>query len=164
MSNKTAQYWINHLGLQPHPEGGYYKEVFRSAQTVNREGAAIGKSALTSIYYLLEAGDYSGFHRLASDELWYFHQGDPLHIHVIDQQGNHSTIELSDTETGVLQAVIPPHTWFASEVATQSGYVLVSCAVAPGFDFTEFEMARKDEMSGEYPQHKAILEKLCRDK
>jgi predicted cupin superfamily sugar epimerase len=158
----TAQYWISHLNLQPHPEGGYYKEVFRSANEVMRVGAIAVKQACTSIYYLLEGEDFSGFHRLASDELWYFHKGAPLHIHVIDNHGTHTTIELSDSSTGNLQAVIAANTWFAAEVPTGSGFALVSCAVAPGFDFTEFEMAKKQKLMAQYPKHLALLERLCR--
>lgn len=159
----TAQYWIDHLSLQPHPEGGYYKEVFRSRHEVVRAGEATAKQACTSIYYLLEGEDFSGFHRLASDELWYFHKGALLHIHVIDNEGTHTTIELSDTDTGSLQAVIPPNTWFAAEIPSAAGFALVSCAVAPGFDFAEFEMAKKGELLVQYPQHKDLLDRLCRE-
>jgi predicted cupin superfamily sugar epimerase len=158
----TAQHWIAHLSLQPHPEGGYYKEVFRSANGVVRVGEPSVKQACTSIYYLLEGKDFSGFHRLASDELWYFHKGEPLHIHVIDNYGTHSIIELSDGSTGSLQAIIPPHTWFAAELPSASGFALVSCAVAPGFDFAEFEMAKKADLLAQYPQHAALLERMCR--
>ncbi|MCC8424356.1 cupin domain-containing protein [Mucilaginibacter sp. UR6-11] len=160
---ETAQYWIEHLNLQPHPEGGYYKEVFRSAHEVTRAGATAVKQACTSIYYLLEGRDFSDFHRLASDELWYFHKGAPLHIHVIDNDGAHTLIELSDTATGSLQAIIPPNTWFASEIPSGSGFALVSCAVAPGFDFAEFEMAKQQELIKQYPEHRALLERLCRE-
>ena len=159
----TAQYWIDHLNLQPHPEGGYYKEIFRSQNEVVRTGATGLKQACTSIYYLLEGEDFSGFHRLASDELWYFHKGEPLHIHVIDNAGIHTTIELSDADTGSLQAVIPPNTWFAAEIPSATGFALVSCAVAPGFDFAEFEMAKKHELLAQYPQHKDLLGRLCRE-
>ena len=78
MNIQTASYWIKHLNLQRHPEGGYYKEVFRSQQQVLRPGADNKKQACTSIYYLLEGVDFSGFHRIASDELWYFHKGSPM--------------------------------------------------------------------------------------
>nr|WP_067057946.1 cupin domain-containing protein [Mucilaginibacter sp. L294] len=159
----TAQYWIDHLNLQPHPEGGYYKEVFRSQNEVTRAGATALKQAVTSIYYLLEGRDFSGFHRLASDELWYFHKGAPLHIHVIDHEGNHTIIELSDTQTGSLQAVIAHNTWFAAQISSVTGFTLVSCAVAPGFDFAEFEMAKKNELLAQYPQHADLLDRLCRE-
>lgn len=159
----NAQYWIDHLNLQPHPEGGYYKEVFRSVNEVSRVGSADLKQACTSIYYLLEGRDFSGFHRLGSDELWYFHKGSPLHIHVLETDGTHHTIELSDADTGNLQAVIAPNTWFAAEIPTATGFALMSCAVAPGFDFAEFEMAKKDELLAAYPQHQELLGRLCRE-
>jgi len=79
----TALYWIDKLNLQPHPEGGYYKETFRSDIGVTKQGDTKIKHACTSIYYLLEGKDYSGFHRIGSDEIWYFHKGEPLHIHAI---------------------------------------------------------------------------------
>jgi predicted cupin superfamily sugar epimerase len=162
MSAKTAMYWIKHLALQRHPEGGYYKEVFRSAQQVNRSGEKTHRKACTSIYYLLEGEDYSGFHRILSDEVWYFHKGYPLHIHVISEQGIHETHELSDKTTGSLSVVVPAGLWFAAELPTKTDYCLVSCAVAPGFEFSEFEMADKTELGKTYSQYKTIFERLCR--
>ena len=159
---QNAPYWINHLQLQPHPEGGYYKEVFRSEIAVTTNDSIKVKQACTSIYYLLEGTDYSGFHRLQSDEIWYFHKGVPLHIHVIDEAGGHSALELSDTGTGSLSVVVKAGLWFAAEVPSKIDFTLVSCAVAPGFDFSEFEMAEKQNLSALYPQHANIINKLCR--
>src|ERR1700728_3478579 len=99
MNTPNAAYWINHLNLQPHPEGGYYKEVFRSKMEVSRKSEDHFKQSCTSIYYLLEGTDFSGFHRIASDELWYFHDGAPLVIHSIDENGNCIAHELSDQST-----------------------------------------------------------------
>jgi predicted cupin superfamily sugar epimerase len=163
MEKHDATYWIKQLNLQPHPEGGYYKEVFRSDAEVVRKSETTPKQALTSIHYLLEGTDYSGFHRLASDEIWYFHKGEPLHIHVIDQQGNYIRHELSDTETGSLSVVVPAGLWFAAAILSASGFTLVSCAVAPGFDFTEFEMAKKEALTAQYPAHTTLLGKFCRE-
>jgi hypothetical protein len=162
MRTQTAAFWINHLQLQPHPEGGYYKEVFRSRQAVIRDGSADLKQALTSIYYLLEGTDYSGFHRIASDELWYFHKGSPLNVHIIDEAGTHTAHELSDTGSGKLSLAVKAGLWFASAIPSGKGFTLVSCAVAPGFEFSEFEMAKKSDMLAQYPQHAHLLEKLCR--
>lgn len=86
METQNAAHYIQSLSLLPHPEGGYYKEVFRSTEEVNRIGSAEVKQACTSIYYLLEDMDFSGFHRIASDEIWYFHKGEPLIIHVIQKR------------------------------------------------------------------------------
>ena len=162
MPVKNAPYWIDHLKLQPHPEGGYYTEVFRSSQPVVRLGETAVKQACTSIYYLLEGKDFSGFHRIGSDEIWYFHTGVPLLIHVIDENGNHIAHELSDTDTGSLSIVVPAGLWFASEIPSRTGFALVSCAVAPGFDFAEFEMAKKGELIAQYPQYSDLLNRLCR--
>ena len=162
MHTQTAAYWIDHLNLRRHPEGGYYKETFRSQQQVIRVGARKARQALTSIYYLLEGTDFSGFHRIASDELWYFHKGSPLLIHVIDEKGTYKALELSDTHSGSLSIAVKAGLWFAVEVRSNEGFALVSCAVAPGFEFAEFEMARKEEMMVLYPQHTALLDKLCR--
>jgi predicted cupin superfamily sugar epimerase len=139
--NNTAAYWISHLGMTPHPEGGYFKEIFRSKHKVFRYKEDIQRDACTSIYYLLESSDFSGFHRLKSDELWYFHKGSPLFIHIIKENGSYDRIELSDSDSGHLQAVVESGSWFAAEIPSKSGFTLVSCAVAPGFDFAEFEMA-----------------------
>ncbi len=160
--NNTASFWIKHLQLQPHPEGGFYKEVFRSPKQVLRLGDDQPKQACTSIYYLLEGNDFSGFHRIASDELWYFHTGAPLLIHVIDHEEKHSALELSDTETGSLSIVVAAGQWFAAEIPSKSGFTLVSCAVAPGFEFSEFEMAKKAKLLDEYPQHGVVIDRLCR--
>ena len=158
----TASQWIKHLNLQPHPEGGYYREVFRSENEVVRSNGVDKKRACTSIYYLLEGGDFSGFHRIASDELWYFHKGAPLLIHAIDENGGYTAYELSDASKGSLSVAIKAGLWFASEIPSKEGFALVSCAVAPGFEFSEFEMADRQELIDQYPKHADILDRLCR--
>ncbi|OOQ60849.1 cupin domain-containing protein [Mucilaginibacter pedocola] len=162
MQTPDAAYWIKHLSLQPHPEGGYYKEVFRSEKQVNRVGEAKVLQACTSIYYLLEGEDYSGFHRIASDEIWYFHKGSPLTVHIIAEDGKPEAHELSDGPNGSLSLVVPAGLWFASEIPSKSGYALVSCAVAPGFEFSEFEMAEKAEITAAYPGNEELFDRLCR--
>jgi predicted cupin superfamily sugar epimerase len=162
MPQQSAADWISRLNLQPHPEGGYYKEVFRSEQYVNRAGNDAQRHACTSIYYLLESKDYSGFHRIKSDEIWYFHKGEPLNIHVITADGEHRLLELSDSSTGHLSLVVSAGLWFAAEIPSKEGYTLVSCAVAPGFEFTEFEMADKKELLKIHPGHAEVLQRLCR--
>lgn len=162
MTPQTATDWIQHLNLQPHPEGGYYREVFRSAQQVTRPPAPVTRQACTSIYYLLEGADFSAFHRLQSDELWYFHKGEPLMIHAIEETGQYQQFELSDRSTGSLSLAIRAGWWFASEIPSATGFALVSCAVAPGFEFSEFEMAIANELTGRYPQHTELLNRLCR--
>jgi predicted cupin superfamily sugar epimerase len=162
---QTAAHWIQKLNLQPHPEGGYYHELYRSKLEVTRVSSSLVNiySAFSSIYYLLEGTDYSGFHRLSSDEIWYFHRGVPLLIHMIDENGNYSSQELSDELTGTLSYMVSAGVWFASEIPSANGFSLVSCAVAPGFEFSEFEMAEKDVLLKKYPEHSGILSRLCRE-
>lgn len=153
----NAKEWIDHLKLQPHPEGGYFKEVFRSGKK-----STDGKETITSIYYLLENSDFSGFHRLSSPEIWYFHQGNPLVIHTINKQGRVESQILSNTPEGNFQIAIEPDIWFAAELLDKCGFSLVSCAVAPAFCFEEFEMASLVSMLKIYPQEEELLQKLCR--
>jgi uncharacterized protein len=158
----NAAYWIQKLKLQPHPEGGYYRETFRSATKIMRAGSPEVRQACTSIYYLLEGKDFSGFHRITSDELWYFHKGEPLLIHIIDATGILITHELSDQSGGDLSVAVPGGNWFAAEIKTASSFTLVSCNVAPGFEFTEFEMAVKETLLATFPQHSEVIKRLCR--
>jgi predicted cupin superfamily sugar epimerase len=162
MRIEDANYWVQHLQLHPHPEGGFYKETYRSSKQVLRNPPEGLKQACTSIHYLLSGRDFSGFHRIESDEIWYFHKGVPLHIHIIDVNGILTTQELSDQVTGDLSVVVEAGQWFAAEIPAGEGFVLVSCAVAPGFDFTEFKMARKTQMLEQYPQYATLINKLCR--
>ncbi len=159
--DNTAAYWINKLNMHPHPEGGFYKETIRSNTLIQRTTDHAIRSACTSIYYLLENEDNSAFHRIRSDEIWYFHKGKPLNIYVIDADGNLQTFELSDLETGALSLVVTANLWFAAEVAGHSGFTLVSCAVAPGFDFAEFEIASADELAAQYPNNKDLIRRLA---
>ena len=154
---KDATYWIEKLDLKPHPEGGFYAEMFRSAMRVQAEWGE--RSALTSIFYLLEGADYSGFHKIKSPELWYFHAGAELHIHEIDVEGSLVTHALNSENPFV---AIKPESWFASEVAGQNGYVLASCAVGPGFDFTDFEMAKANALVNLSPKNTDLIHRLSR--
>lgn len=163
METQNAAYYIQSLNLLPHPEGGYYREVFRSMEVVNRVGSADVKQACTSIYYLLEDADFSGFHRIASDEIWYFHKGQPLIIYVIQNDGSLISHELSDENTGSFSVIVQAGLWFAAELKTGEGFALVSCAVTPGFDFSEFEMAKREELVLQYPQREALLTRMCRE-
>jgi uncharacterized protein len=163
-----ASDYITRLDLIPHPEGGFYRETYRAAFQVTPDGAAVGgstspTSVVTSIHYLLQETDYSGFHRIAYPELWYFHDGEPLTVHEIDAAGNYRTRTLGNGEGQHLSFAIEPGTWFAAELPGKTGFALVSCVVAPAFDFSLFEMARLENMLAQYPQHEAVLRRLCRD-
>ena len=159
MNSKTL---IQKLQLQPHPEGGFYKETYRSEQTlVNDEGE--NRNVSTSIYYLLENNDKSHFHRIKSDELWYFHQGQALEIVSIQNQQLVSIILGNDIENGeVPQAMIPANTWFGSHIKSETEFSLVSCSVAPGFDFADFEMAERDNLVQEFPDLSGVIESFTK--
>jgi predicted cupin superfamily sugar epimerase len=155
----NAEDIINKLEMLPHPEGGYYKETYRSEeQTINKEGNK--RNTSTAIYFLLENNNISRFHRIKSDELWFFHQGNAIEIVSIKNNKLVSITLGNDIDKGeVPQAVIPANVWFASSVKDGSGFGLVSCTVAPGFDFADFEMAKQDELLQEYPMLESVIKK-----
>lgn len=167
MSRSDANYWITHLDLIPHPEGGYYRRVFSSSTVIGTEPTGrdyIGpRHACSSIYYLLPAGQISRLHRLKSDELWHFYTGDPLTVHVIDTEGDYRTIRLGPDAAGgeVFQAVVGAGAWFGATV--ENGYALVGCVVAPAFDFADFELAERTALLVQFPQHRSIIERLTRE-
>jgi uncharacterized protein len=159
---------IERFGLQPHPEGGYFRETFRGADRVVREltrDAVPGetRSASTAIYYMLCDGAHSAWHRIRSDEVWHFYAGEPINVHVIDTAGQLHTHRLGNALThhdAVFQAVVPAGQWFAAELCDPSAFALVGCTVAPGFEFSEFELADVAALTKAYPQHEAVIRRL----
>ena len=154
----TAEDWIDHLSLLPHPEGGFYKETYREAS----DGG--GRAASTAIYFLLRAQDISHFHRIDADEVWHFYAGDPLNVHVLTSAGEHQIHHLGgDPMTGqVMQAVVPKSHWFGAEVVAGGQFALVGCTVAPGFEFAGFEMANRAALKERFPVHAEIIDKLTK--
>ncbi|MEX3843426.1 cupin domain-containing protein [Paraburkholderia sp. BR10882] len=163
-ANTAVEALIRRFGLEPHPEGGYYSETYRADKLVRREGAAAAegtRAASTAIYFLLAEGAYSAWHRIRSDELWHFYAGSPLEIHSIDERGVLSTRKLGhalDHPGTVFQAVVPAGHWFAARCCDPSTYALVGCTVAPGFEFSEFEIADVNALADKYPLHRSIVE------
>jgi predicted cupin superfamily sugar epimerase len=159
---------VHHFDLLPHPEGGYYKETYRSPDLLS--GSALPekfggtRSMATAIYFLLEKGNFSAFHRIKSDECWHFYQGDSLHIHVIYQDGYYQLIKLGANiqQDEVFQAVVSAGAWFASETNANGVYSLVGCTVAPGFDFADFELASAQKLIVDFPVHEQLIKRLCR--
>ena len=164
----NARYWIEKLQLEPHPEGGYFRQTYRSEVVIAREALPPRftgvRAASTAIYFLLEAKNFSAFHRLRSDEAWHFYAGEPLMVHVIDPAGKYSSIRLGrDLDAGeVPQAIVPAGCWFASHVADWKTFAVVGCTVAPGFDFEDFEMGNRKELVARYPQRQELIEGLTR--
>jgi predicted cupin superfamily sugar epimerase len=165
---KNGQYWIRKLELKPHPEGGYFRQTYRANLILAQESLPRkftgGRAASTAIYFLLEGENFSAFHRLLSDELWHFYVGSALVVYVIDEQGRYSEVLLgSDPDQGeALQAVVKAGCWFASEVRDRKSFALVGCTVAPGFEFADFEMAKREELAKDYPQQRRVIERLTR--
>jgi predicted cupin superfamily sugar epimerase len=164
----NADYWIRQLQLTTHVEGGAFREVYRAELTVAQKALPVffqgSRNISTSIYFLLASGQFSAFHRIASDELWHFYFGDPLLIYEIGHSGGLTIHRLgANIEKGEsFQAVVKAGSWFASIPAPDSEYALVGCTVSPGFDFTEFELAEGEALTKQYPEHAALITSLTR--
>jgi predicted cupin superfamily sugar epimerase len=161
-----ADRWIDRLKLRPHPEGGYFCETYRSPlqlgaeQQPPRYGGE--RPVATSILFLLRHGEPSALHRLASDELWHFHAGDPIRVHMLDERGGYESLRLGLVADAEPQGVVPAGRWFGAEVEESGAYALVGCTVAPGFDFADFELARRVELEARWPQHADLIARLTR--
>ena len=160
----NAQYWIDKLELEPHPEGGYYKEVYRNPNTIQIMGGGGTRNLSTSIYFLLEGTDKSHFHQLSSDELWYFHAGSSARVHVLHHGAYTQHLLGLDLEAGELpQLLLPARSVFAGEVSEPGSYVLMGCMVNPGFDFKDFRMVGAAELEEAYPDHKQVIRDFTLD-
>jgi uncharacterized protein len=168
--SRDADYWISHLKLSKHIEGGYYRETYRSSLTFPSiaPGVAAGdtingtRSASTSIYFLLKNGQFSAFHRIKSDEVWHFYDGDALDIFEIIRDGTLITHKLGRNpgKGESLQVVIKTHNWFGSRVCENGAFALVGCTVAPGFDFADFELADREALTASYPSHNTLIKEM----
>lgn len=162
----TAEEYIAQLGLAKHIEGGYFKELYKNSRTINRvDSTADGEAERTlssTIYYLLKSGQVSRFHKLQSDELWFFHAGSPLCIHTINAEGNLATLTLglSVDQGEQPQVLIPAGTIFGAEVSEKNSFTLVSCMVSPGFDYHDFYLYTADELTKQFPAHSTIITRL----
>lgn len=135
---------IRTLGLAPHPEGGYFRELFRSRRMVRTDDGRSERWAATTIYYLLGRGDVSRLHRVASDEIWHFYEGAPLELHMLDHAVNaHATMMLGPVGPNTAPVrVVPAGAWQAARAT--GDYTLVGCSVAPGFEFSDFRLMSSD--------------------
>ena len=163
---KSVSDIINTLQLQPHPEGGYFKETYRSEGFVLSSSLStdyIGdRNYSTCIYFLLTSDSFSAFHRIKQDEIWHFYDGAPILLHVISPEGNYSKHQIGRdfSNNEMPQLVVPGGHWFAAEVIEPNSYSLVGCTVSPGFDFKDFEMLSREDLVGLFPQHIDIINKL----
>jgi len=163
-----AGHWIDALKLERHPEGGWFREVYRAAETIPQQSLPErfdgDRCFSTAIYFLLNGTDFSALHRIKQDELWHFYDGTSLTVHMIDPSGDDSTVTLGrNVEEGEnLLAVVKAGWLFGATVDDVSSYALVGCTVAPGFDFTDFEMPNREQLVGQYPEHRGVIERLTR--
>lgn len=161
---KNADYWIEKLGLKPHPEGGAYVETYRSSLQIPGEGMGISgsRSLATSIYFLLKKEGFSSFHKIKSDEAWHFYTGSQVVIYEIDDGGTLLLQKIGpNPENGeVFQHVVKAGRWFAARIEAAGEFSLVGCTVSPGFDFQDFELANRNNLVYQYPQHTEIITQL----
>ena len=163
---QTADYWIEKLGMEAHPKGGFFKETYKSSESFAHEGLPTrfngARVFSTGIYFLIKKGHFSAFHKIKSHEMWHFYEGHPLEICYIDSDGVLNIIKLgSEFEKGEeFQAVVPANCWFGSYLPENSDYALVGCTVSPGFDFEDFEMADRADLLKLYPDYSDIILKL----
>ncbi|MGX7109436.1 cupin domain-containing protein [Facklamia miroungae] len=158
--NKTIEEWVRTLDMKEHPEGGYFSEVERSQDKLKIDGKE--RSLFTSIYFLLEKENPSHFHRLTADEIWYYHYGQPLTVHMISPEGVYTKaiLGLDVTSSQVLQYRVPKGTIFGSTV--KEGFSLVSCMVSPGFEYEDFELFSYHELIEQYPEYEEIIKVLSK--
>jgi hypothetical protein len=155
MSATSLEELVREYGLKPHPEGGFYAETYRSPETVRQEalpGRFPGDRAFsTSILYLLPEGVKSKWHRIKSDELWHFHLGGPLVVEEVSPAGKLERTVLGPGKNERLQHAVAAGRWFRSCCVAGSGFSLVGCTVAPGFDFADFETIGPEELALAHP-------------
>lgn len=162
----TKESLIEKLHLQPHPEGGYFKETYRSNGVIKSDSLNADyngeRNYSTSIYFLLTSDKFSAFHRIKQDEIWHFYDGSPIRLHVITPEGNHSEHSIGKTisEGEQPQFVVYGGCWFAAEVVNANSFSFVGCTVAPGFDFKDFELKSQKQLTKQFPHLEAIITKL----
>jgi hypothetical protein len=159
-----ARTYINKLQLKKRPEGGYYKEVYRSGEIILPEHLPIryknSRSFSTSIYFLLEGKQFSAFHLLQSDETWHFYDGSTILIYIINQKGDLSIKKLGKAEDYEFQITIEKHNWFAAEVEDKKSFILFGCTVSPGFEFEDFDLGKREILLKKFPRHKSLIARL----
>jgi hypothetical protein len=156
---------IKKLGLEPHPERGYYRQTYRSSSEVQSQRHGGSRAASTAIYFLVTAKEPTTFlHRLVSDEIFHLYDGGPLEVVRLFEDGRWdvAVLGMNLDEGERPQIVIPAGTWFGTELRTGASHCLVGCTVAPGFDFTDFELAQGPELEARYPEAAARIRRMSR--
>jgi len=164
-----ADYWIKKLNLKEHIEGGYYNETYRSLEKIPLTALPSrfksDHSFSTTIYFMLKSGQKSLFHKIKSDEIWHFYDGSPIKLYFLDSSGNLGDVILGrDYERNqFFHAIMLANTWIGGFPILKNSYSLVGCTVAPGFEYEDFEIAKRNELLKFYPQHKSIIELLTNE-
>ena len=161
-----AKKYIKQLQLKKHPEGGYFKEVYRSGERILPthlpKRYKSSRNFSTSIYFLLEGKQFSAFHLLQSDELWHFYDGSSILLYIINQKGELSVKKLGRSVDSELQLTIEKQSWFAAELEDKKSFAFFGCTVSPGFEFEDFEIGRRDELIKNFPQYSDLIKRLTK--
>jgi len=163
-----SERWINELEMIEHPEGGCYRESYRSDEVIPLSALPTGYEAdhsfSTAIYFLLRRGEFSAFHKIRQDELWHHYDGGGLIIHCISEAGSYSSLKIgTDFASGERpQGVVRAGTYFAAELIDGGIFSLVGCTVAPGFEFADFDLPDRARLLRLFPSHTEIVTRLTR--
>jgi len=158
--HKEAARLVKKLGLEKHPEGGYFKQTYRSDTIVNVEGYNGPRKISTAVDYMLVGGQFSAFHRIKSEEIWHYYAGGSIMLHAIDKDGKLSKIKIG--RGGTLQVVMKAGTWLAASLNNKKSYCLLGCTVSPGFDYRDWELRKRDQLARTYPRHRALIERYTK--
>lgn len=167
--NTTIDHIITTLELKPHPEGGFFRETYRSSGEIHPDSLDTRytgpRNYATCIYFLLTSKHFSSFHRIHQDEIWHFYAGAPILLHIISESGadTKQMIGTNLQQGEVPQFVVPGGSWFAAEVAEPDSYSLIGCTVSPGFSFEDFELGSQKELVARFPDQEALISRLTRD-
>lgn len=167
----TAQELIKRFHMHPHPEGGYYAEVYKSdidiPKSVLPKRFNGARATATHIYFLLENGQHSAFHRIAADEMWHAYAGGPLELMMVDDRHKGEvrteTVRIGNSGSSdeSFYWIVPAGVWFAARIPKEVDYSFVGCTVSPGFDFADFELRSQEEMIAAFPEQRSFIELLC---
>lgn len=160
---RSVEEIIELLQLKPHPEGGYFREIYRSEGMIKHK--CLGpeytgdRNYSTSIYYMLDGNSFSAFHKIVQDETWHFYDGSPLALHMITPLGYHIEVIMGpEIEKGqVFQYTVPGGTWFAAKPVETESYSLFGCTVSPGFTFADFRIGDRNELISLFPQYTDLI-------
>lgn len=153
--------WVKKLDLLPHQEGGFFKQTYASPETITSNNTV--RHCATSILFLLTASNPSHLHRLKTDEIWYYHTGHALTVHIIHPDGTYQAVKLGLGEDELLQFTVPRGAIFGSSIESNNpdDFAVVSCQVSPGFDYDDFELFTQEQLLKDYPQHETMIKKMA---